>query len=1065
MALDVIYCLCGQSTDLSRFMIQCDICKDWFHGRCVGVREYQAVDIDRFHCPRCEVYNGPSVLKARLNWHRHDYSESDAGSKPVQTGTQVFIKELKSRHFPSSEDIVHRLRGQQLTLPYIINNGFNKPILVEDKNGLDLIVPHDSFNVLDVENYVGSEHEVDVIDVQRQTDVKMQLHEFIEYFLSPARTTVLNLISLEFSNTSLSQLVEPPYIVRKLCWVTSSWPTDPPPGPPLSRPNVSKYVLIGVENSYTDFHIDFGGTSVWYHVLWGEKVFYLIKPTPANLALYQRWMKANNQSEMFFGDQVDACYRCVVRAGETLFIPTGWIHAVLTPTDTLVFGGNFLHSQNIDLQLQVYEIEKQTAAPEKFRFPHYETVSWYAATRLVTELRDMGAAGTRVPPIMIAGARSLAAALRQWGGENGRGGLEPVPPGIQPLKLFKDLQREIRSAEKQVIALNPPKPERESKRKKKKVLADDFIDYTNLTSFNNVLEERLPDKKVKVMKVNSPQVELSSSDFANLTEDQRRTLKLSLPKSATYPYGLSFTSSDYGMSGTPPHDPEYPQFKNEYPTNVKTEYDWSDSPGITPYKLVEPGGVRVRLGRTGSTDSDVPSTPTAASTLRVKIERRETIEKQNNESVYDFHEDGDSDEREPSGLMIDETPRRKGVRTQSQEPLKIKLSLAGTEVVCGESVDVAEEVEVAPSHNAAHNGIDELLRASAYAPDFNEDSPARMDELDSESGRASPSTREAIAGMLSMSRVVPGGRTPSRKLGSGNARQPKPRRRYDDDENMSKVHQDEDYVYPSLDLSDDEDFPVFKPRGKKKGFKQAKKRHGNRKAETGQDSQDSQDASLGTHHFVRNKSSFFVKSETIVKIIVHRYAEMSLSFLLMVYFVSDMSLKRGLGMGMIMSMGMGMSMSAKYLAILKWKTQLRLSEVLKFGSWVLFSNIEQRTLNNIIRKQIQRQYLLHDDSMIRNLLQTFLEHYKFTVCMCDVLGHSFCKRLVLYIYWCLRAGIAGARSSGEPLRETWSAEAPVKGVRSECILRQQLSCQGDYAKTLGWLSRWAWKSIRGRAQG
>lgn len=57
--------------------------------------------------------------------------------------------------FHSSEDIVHRLRGQQLTLPYIINNGFNKPILVEDKNGLDLIVPHDSFNVLDVENYVG----------------------------------------------------------------------------------------------------------------------------------------------------------------------------------------------------------------------------------------------------------------------------------------------------------------------------------------------------------------------------------------------------------------------------------------------------------------------------------------------------------------------------------------------------------------------------------------------------------------------------------------------------------------------------------------------------------------------------------------------------------------------------------------------------------------------------------------------------------------------------------------------------------------------------------------------
>ncbi|KAK7085109.1 Lsd1/2 complex PHD finger containing protein Phf2 [Halocaridina rubra] len=813
MALDIIYCVCGQSRDLSGFMIQCDICKDWFHGRCVGVREYQAVDIDRFHCPRCEAFNGPSVLKARLNWHRHDYSEADASSKPVQTGTQVFIKELKSRHFPSCDDIVYQLRGQQLTLPYIIANGFDHPILVEDKNGLDLIVPHDSFNVLDVENYVGPEFEVDVIDVQRQTDVKMQLHEFIEYFLSPARTTVLNLISLEFSSTSLSQLVEPPYIVRKLCWVTGSWPTDPPPGPPLSRPNVSKYVLISVENSYTDFHIDFGGTSVWYHVLWGEKVFYLIQPTPANLALYQRWMRANNQSEMFFGDQVDACYRCVVRAGETLFIPTGWIHAVLTPTDTLVFGGNFLHSQNIELQLQVYEIEKQINAPEKFRFPHYESVSWYAAAKLVTELRDMSTAGTRVPPIMIAGSRALAAALRQWGGElslqNGRGGLEPVPPGIHPLKLFKDLQREIRSAEKQVIALNPPKPERESKRKKKKVLADDFIDYTNLTSFNNVLEERLPDKKVKVLKVNSPQVEIST-DLASLTDDQRRTLKLTLPKSATYPYGLTLTSSDYGMSGTPPHDPEYPQFKNEYPANVKSDYDWSDSPGFTPYKLIDAGAnVRVRLGRTSSTESDAPPTPTSG--LRVKIEGEIEIK---NESVYDFHEEGDSDERDPPGLMIDETPRRKGSRQHTQEPLKIKLSCA--EVVCGETVEIAGEVEVAPAHNAAHNGIDELLRASAYAPDFTEDSPARMDDLDSESGRASPSTREAIAGMLSMSRVVPGGRAPSRKLASSIARQPKPRRRYNDEENMSKVHQDEDYVYPSLDISDDEDFPVFKPRGKKK---------------------------------------------------------------------------------------------------------------------------------------------------------------------------------------------------------------------------------------------------------
>ena len=43
--------------------------------------------------------------------------------------------------------------------------------------------------------------------------------------------------------------------------------------------------------------------------------------------------------------------RVVITQGQTVFIPTGWIHAVSTPVDSLVFGGNFLHSLSIGLQL------------------------------------------------------------------------------------------------------------------------------------------------------------------------------------------------------------------------------------------------------------------------------------------------------------------------------------------------------------------------------------------------------------------------------------------------------------------------------------------------------------------------------------------------------------------------------------------------------------------------------------------------------------------------------------------------------------------------------------------
>lgn len=55
----------------------------------------------------------------------------------------------------------------------------------------------------------------------------------------------------------------------------------------------------------------------------GEKVFYLIKPTPSNLALYEAWSSSPNQSEVFFGDKVEKCYKCVVPQGTTLLIPTG----------------------------------------------------------------------------------------------------------------------------------------------------------------------------------------------------------------------------------------------------------------------------------------------------------------------------------------------------------------------------------------------------------------------------------------------------------------------------------------------------------------------------------------------------------------------------------------------------------------------------------------------------------------------------------------------------------------------------------------------------------------------
>lgn len=49
---------------------------------------------------------------------------------------------------------------------------------------------------------------------------------------------------------------------------------------------------------------------------------------------------------------------------------------------------------------------------------------------------------------------------------------------VEGPKLLKNLSKEIRHAERYLNSLNPPKPERESKRKKKKPVYKDFVDYS-----------------------------------------------------------------------------------------------------------------------------------------------------------------------------------------------------------------------------------------------------------------------------------------------------------------------------------------------------------------------------------------------------------------------------------------------------------------------------------------------------------------------------------------------------------------------------------------------------------
>lgn len=89
-------------------------------------------------------------------------------------------------------------------------------------------------------------------------------------------------------------------------------------------------------------------------------MFWLIPPTDENLRKYEEWILSEKVNDSFFGDMVENCQRFEVSQGGTFFIPSGWIHGVYTAFDSIVVGGNFLHSFSIEKQLQVAHIEEIT---------------------------------------------------------------------------------------------------------------------------------------------------------------------------------------------------------------------------------------------------------------------------------------------------------------------------------------------------------------------------------------------------------------------------------------------------------------------------------------------------------------------------------------------------------------------------------------------------------------------------------------------------------------------------------------------------------------------------------
>lgn len=52
--------------------------------------------------------------------------------------------------------------------------------------------------------------------------------------------------------------------------------------------------------------------------------------------------------------------------------------------------------------------------PAKFQYPGFETIHWFAAKRLLKELKDLNSEEKNCPPYFLNGVRALLSILKQW---------------------------------------------------------------------------------------------------------------------------------------------------------------------------------------------------------------------------------------------------------------------------------------------------------------------------------------------------------------------------------------------------------------------------------------------------------------------------------------------------------------------------------------------------------------------------------------------------------------------------------------------------------------------------
>jgi hypothetical protein len=264
--------------------VMCEACNTWYHWRCAGDGE-DVKRVEKWYCKQCLeqdstrsiTYKAPARKSLRKR-PVQDYASLDGGAN---TDPKRFLKQLENKRLKPSP--FRKMKGEEVNLEWLEDeSAMTEPVVIEVPEGLGMKMPESEWSADDIASELGEGMPVEVMDCATQSNSPgWTLGRWADYMeASPSdrlksgkwgKGGVYNVISLEVSGTKVGEMVLPPKIVRDLDWVEKFWPSTRK-GRGHVYPKVQLYSLMGVEGAWTDWHIDFAGSSVYYHILSGSKV-------------------------------------------------------------------------------------------------------------------------------------------------------------------------------------------------------------------------------------------------------------------------------------------------------------------------------------------------------------------------------------------------------------------------------------------------------------------------------------------------------------------------------------------------------------------------------------------------------------------------------------------------------------------------------------------------------------------------------------------------------------------------------------------------------------------------